>query len=42
MHTSRRPCLQFVLEATHERVRAFISTLPIRKVPGVGKVRAGY
>lgn len=32
--------LQYVLGSTREQVAAFISTLPIRKVPGVGKVSA--
>ncbi len=34
------PHLQYVLAPSLEQVYTFISTLPIRKVPGVGKVRS--
>lgn len=35
------PPAQYVLPSTREAVMAFVRTLPIRKIPGVGKVCSG-
>ena len=37
-HAQNKPNGQFMLEFTSKAVRAFMKELPIRKIPGVGRV----